>query len=73
MEAAWTSKMFVSYHITRRHHPEDLDLKHHRRESLKIRIRNFYLTCPSVKVEVEVGLRNVVQFFKTICEEDTPM
>jgi len=26
----------VSYHnTTRRHNPEDLDLKHHRRESLK--------------------------------------
>jgi hypothetical protein len=28
----------VSYHnTTRRHSPEDLDLKHHRRESLKTR------------------------------------
>jgi hypothetical protein len=31
---------FVSYHnTTRRHNPEDVDLKHHRRESLETRIR----------------------------------
>jgi len=27
----------VGYHNTRRHNPEDLDSKHHRRESLKTR------------------------------------
>jgi len=41
MEAAWTSEMLVPYHnATWRHNPEDLDLEHHRRESLKIRNRN---------------------------------
>jgi len=34
--AAWTSETSVSYHnATRRHNPEDLDLKHHRLKSLK--------------------------------------
>jgi len=36
MEVAWTSEMMISYHsTTQRHNSEDLDLKYHRRESLK--------------------------------------
>jgi len=36
MEAAWASETSVSYHnATWRHNPEDSDLKHHRRGSLK--------------------------------------
>jgi hypothetical protein len=35
MEAARSSETLISYHNTRRRHsPEDLDLKHDRRESL---------------------------------------
>jgi len=38
MEAEWPSETFVSYHkTTRRQNSEELDLKHHRRESLKNR------------------------------------
>jgi hypothetical protein len=39
MEEASTSETSVSCHNTaRRHNPEDLDMKHHRRETLKTRM-----------------------------------
>jgi hypothetical protein len=38
----FTLKLWLSYHnTTRRHSPEDLDLKHHRRENLKSRKFSF--------------------------------
>jgi hypothetical protein len=41
MQTAQISETLVSYHnTTRRHDPEDLDLKHHRLESLKTRIHD---------------------------------
>jgi hypothetical protein len=40
--AAWTSGKLLSYNTTRRHNPDDLDTKYHRREGLKILITNFF-------------------------------
>jgi hypothetical protein len=40
MEAARPSETLLSYHnTTQRHNPEDFDLKHHRRESFRTRIK----------------------------------
>jgi hypothetical protein len=41
MEAAWTCVTLVSYHTTRRNNPEELDMKHYRRESLKTQMSLF--------------------------------
>jgi hypothetical protein len=55
MEVAWTSEMLASYHITtRRHKPEDLDLKHHRPESPQnwnFLIKFFLLKCTASRFQ----------------------
>jgi hypothetical protein len=42
--SSWKSETLVTYHnTTQRHNTEDLDLKHHRRESLKTSICNIFI------------------------------
>jgi len=46
MEAVRPSEALLFYHIiTRRYHPEDLDLKIHLRENVKILINSFHSLC----------------------------
>jgi len=60
MEAAGSSETLLYYHITiQRHNPEELDLKHHRRESLKFRI---------VQLD-EVFVENMCLVFAHVCPE----
>jgi len=58
MQAAWTSETLLSYSTTRRHNPEDLDLKHHRRESLKTRNIIYRYKYVTRFVSVDVKLLN---------------
>jgi len=46
MEAAWTSETSVSsLSTTRRHKPEELDLKYHCHENLKTTVQYFVTEC----------------------------
>jgi hypothetical protein len=54
MEAALTSETLVG---TRRHNPEDLDLKRHHREGLKTRNGTCWLTLPGTMLQ---GLEELV-------------
>jgi hypothetical protein len=49
MEAPWGSETLVSYH-----NPEDLELKHHLRESIKTRMISVFIRIPDTSVSIQI-------------------